>query len=82
MSGPGVREARLRPAHAKLYPGIEPNVWFTAATLAEHLHLRRLREGEVDAAGTPRPLSPEHFDFRGGERPIGMRAVLGRRPGD
>ena len=78
---PAVREARLRPEYADLYPGIDPGVWFTAATLAEHLDLRRTRAGEADAGG-PRTLPPEHFEFRGGERPVGIRAVLGRRPRD
>jgi hypothetical protein len=78
----GVREARLRPDYADQYPGIEPGVWFTAATLAEHLELRQAREGELVPPGGPRPLSPEHFEFRGGEKPVGVRAVLGRRPGD
>lgn len=79
MSDPTVREARLRPVHAALYPGIEPGIWFTAATLAEHLQ-RRLAQDAADAG--PRVLSPEHFEFRGGERPIGLRAVLGRRTSD
>jgi hypothetical protein len=79
---PSVREARLRPDHADRYPGIEPGVWFTAATLAEHLEARRARGGEVEPSGGPRPLSGQHFEFRGGERPVGMVAVLGRRPGD
>ena len=76
------REARLRPDHADEYPGIEPGVWFIAATLAEHLHLRRARGGEGELPGGPRPLSGDHFEFRGGEKPVGMHAVLGRRPGD
>lgn len=80
MTDSGVREARLRPEHAGLYPGIEPAVWFTAATLAEHLDHRFAREGN---GGTgPRVLSPEHFEFRGGERPLGVRALLGRRHRD
>lgn len=79
MSEAGVREARLLPDYAERYPGIEPGVWFTAATLAEHLD-RRARNGDIDAG--PRALSSEHFEFRGGERPIGVRAVLGRRHGD
>ena len=82
MCDPGVREARLRPEFADRYPGIEPGVWFTAATLAEHLDRRRAGEAADGAAPGPRTLSPDHFEFRGGERPIGVRAVLGRRPGD
>jgi hypothetical protein len=79
---PGVREARLREAFADRYPGIEPGVWYTAATLAEHLDLRRRRPGEAVPPSGPRSLPPEHFEFRGGEKPVGLRAVLGRRPGD
>ena len=79
MGDSTVREARLRPDHAERYPGIEAGVWFTAATLAEHLDRRFAREG---AAPGPRVLSGEHFEFRGGERPIGVRAALGRRTGD
>jgi hypothetical protein len=81
MTDPSVREARLRRDHADRYPGIEPGVWFNAATLAEHLYLRRVREGEVEPGG-PRLLPGEHFEFRGGEKPVGGRAALGRRPGD
>ena len=79
MSDSDVREARLRPEHAEQYPGIEPGVWFTAATLAEHLDRRLASEGRDTG---PRPLPPEHFEFRGGERPFGIRAVLGRRQRD
>ena len=81
MIDANVREARLRPDFAPHYPGIDPGVWFTAATLAEHLERRRALEGDLSPGG-PRSLTPEHFEFRGGERPIGVRAVLGRRPGD
>jgi hypothetical protein len=81
MSEATVREARLLPDHAELYPGIEPGVWFNAATLAEHISRRNAREGGDPGEG-PRVLSPEHFEFRGGERPVGVRAVLGRRDGD
>jgi hypothetical protein len=82
MTGRNVREARLIPDHADQYPGIEPGVWFTAATVAEHLNLRLARGGQGGPGDGPRPLSGEHFEFRGGERPVGVRAVLGRRPGD
>jgi hypothetical protein len=82
MSNRSVREARLRSDHADRYPGIEPGVWFIAATLAEHMDLRRARDGEAESPSGPRTLSSEHFEFRGGEKPVGASAVLGRRPGD
>jgi hypothetical protein len=82
MTETTIREARLRADYANDYPGIEPGVWFTAATLAEHLELRRLRDQERALPDGPRRLSGDHFEFRGGERPIGVRAVLGRRTGD
>ena len=82
MTDQRVREARLRPDHVDRYPGIEPDVWFNAATLSEHLDLRRGRGSGGEPPSGPRPLSGEHFEFRGGERPVGLRAVLGRRPGD
>jgi hypothetical protein len=77
-----VREARLRGEFADRYPGIEPGIWFNAATLAEHLHRRWGRESDRGRPIGSRALSPEHFDFRGGEKPIGLRSVLGRRPED
>jgi hypothetical protein len=82
MKDPIVREARLRGDFADRYPGIEPGIWFNAATLAEHLDHRRTRESDRDWPVGSRALSPEHFEFRGGEKPIGVRTVLGRRPED
>jgi hypothetical protein len=59
-----IREARLRAEFAALYPGVDPDTWYTAATLAEHLLGRIVRGGgEIPAA--PRVLDPEHFEFRG-----------------
>lgn len=66
-SQPIVREARLRPAFAKKYAGIEPGVWFSAAGLAEELITRLLREGVSDEELPQRVLDPTHFEFRGGE---------------
>ncbi len=77
-----LREARLRPEFADQYPGVEPGVWFTAATLAEHLLARMLREGKADLARIPRILEPAHFEFRGGEGPVGGTSSLGRRTRD
>jgi hypothetical protein len=81
-SYPPVREARLRAEFAGLYPGIVPNVWFTAATLADHMIARLLRAGQANMALLPRSLDPGHFEFRGGDDPVGAKASLGRRPQD
>jgi hypothetical protein len=59
------REARLRPEFADRYPGVDPDVWYIAATLAEHLLARFLREGEAGHAPPDRIMDPEHFEFRG-----------------
>lgn len=59
------REARLRPEFAERYPGVDPDVWYIAATLAEHLLARFLREGEAGRAPPERIMDPEHFEFRG-----------------
>ena len=64
---PAFREAKLRPAFADKYVGIEPGVWFSAAGLAEKLIARLLREGVSDAELPQRVLDPTHFEFRGGE---------------
>ena len=79
---PSVREARLRPEYADRYPGIEPGIWFTAATLADRMEARLLREGKANLALTPRALDPEHFEFRGGEGMVGGRDSPGRRRED
>ena len=77
-----VREARLRSEFADQYRGIDPGIWFAAATLADHMVSRLLREGNANLALVPRVLNPEHFEFRGGEPPVGSPEVLGRRPRD
>ena len=59
------REARLRPEFADRYPGVDPEVWYIAATLAEHLLARFLREGAAGRAAPERIMDPEHFEFRG-----------------
>lgn len=78
---PALREARLRPEFVGLYPGIQPGVWFTAATLADHIIARLLREGNANLALLPRVLDPDHFEFRGGEESAGPSAA-GRRVQD
>jgi hypothetical protein len=59
------REARLKPEFASEYPGLEPGVWYPAATIAEFL---LTRESALRGVGDPpvRVLAAEHFEFRGG----------------
>jgi hypothetical protein len=66
---PRHREARLRPASAHLFPGINPGVWIQAATMADIVWARRLQRGEGGLAS--RVLDAEHFEFRneGAETP-------------
>ena len=61
---PSVREARLRAEFAPQYSGIEPDVWFNAALLAEQLIAKLLRDGVPDDELPRRVLDPQHFEFR------------------
>ncbi len=76
-SRPPVREARLRPEFAEKYAGIQADVWFSAAGLAEKLITRLLREGVSDEELPQRVLDPTHFEFRGGEAGV-TRSASGR----
>jgi hypothetical protein len=73
-----VREARLRPEYAHLYPGLEPGVWLAATTIGQQLLLWHLA-----SAITPqgeRVMADEHFEFRGGRArgaPHGARTRAG-----
>jgi hypothetical protein len=62
-----VREARLRPEWAYLYPGLEPGVWTVAAQLVP-LVLRSRLQGQSSWEFTRRILVEEHFEFRGGRQ--------------
>jgi hypothetical protein len=70
-----VREARLRPEFASLYPWMSPGVWYLAASVAS-----AARDHEDGQAESERRLSPEHFEFRGAirPRPAGPRTSRGR----
>jgi hypothetical protein len=74
---PPVREARLRPEFAERYPGVEPGVWYTAATLAEHLLGRLVRLDGAETAVPDRILDDTHFEFRGVPGLKGGRIILG-----
>jgi len=60
-----MREARLRPEYAELYPELVPGQWEPAARIAEvvlaRYLLQQLTDGQADRA-----LNETHFEFRGG----------------
>lgn len=61
-----IREARLRPEWADLYPGIAADVWHAAAQLVP-IVLRYRLEGRPTWEFAERILLDEHFEFRGGK---------------
>ena len=64
LQGTTIREARLRPEFASLYPSLQPGVWLPATTVGQKLLLWHLA-----TAATPqgeRLMAEEHFEFRGG----------------
>jgi hypothetical protein len=60
-----MREARLRPEYAELYPELIPGQWEPAARIAEvvlaRYLLQQLTDGQADRA-----LNETHFEIRGG----------------
>lgn len=62
---PLVREARLRPEFAYLYPGIQAGVWVPARLLVDREVIRQeRRRREAPAGGRMRDLNDQHFEFR------------------
>jgi hypothetical protein len=60
-----MREARLRPEFADLYPELVAGQWEPAARIAEVVLARYLLQQMTD--GQPdRALNETHFEFRGG----------------
>jgi hypothetical protein len=60
-----IREARLRPEWADLYPGVQPDVWYLAAELVPQV-LRHRLQNQGAWEFTRRILLDDHFEFRGG----------------
>ena len=75
-----IREARLRPQYAALYPALEPGTWQSATAIGRqlllwHLTAPALPDGE-------RLMSEEHFEFRGGAKREQSDAAVRSRAGD
>ena len=62
-----IREARLRPEFASLYPGVEPGVWLPATTVGQKLLIWHLATAAPPQG--ERLMTEEHFEFRGGAGP-------------
>ncbi len=65
-----MREARLKPEFADLYPSLTAGQWEPAARVAEAVLARLLLMEISDAPIQDRVLREEHFEFRG-ESPDG-----------
>jgi hypothetical protein len=74
------REARLRSASARLFPGVPAGVWIQAAVMADIVSAKRLERGQL--AFADRLLDPAHFEFRQGGSQQGSETPLRRRATD
>jgi hypothetical protein len=61
-----MREARLRPEFAHLYPGLTPGRWEPASRIAEAVLANVLLHEMGEAPLPDRLLDEAHFEFRGG----------------
>jgi hypothetical protein len=60
-----VREARLRPQYAHLYPELPAGRWLPASEVGATILMSQLKALRPASLGE-RLLSDEHFEFRGG----------------
>jgi hypothetical protein len=74
-----VREARLRPEFAALYPGLEPGAWQDATVLADRVLSEHLLRPSPGYMLSDRVLTKEHFEFRGGDSRARPRIARTRR---
>jgi hypothetical protein len=66
------REVRLKPEFAALYPGLRPDVWYSAAWLSARQFARTRCDGVAESIAEV--LNEQHFEFRGG-RPRRLRQL-------
>ena len=68
------REGRLKPQHASLYPGLEPDVWLPVETLIRYVtDLIQADPSRSPIITGPRLLHQDHFEYRGSSaRPEGL----------
>ncbi len=64
-----IREARLLPEYASLYPGVQPDVWMPASAIGQQLLLWHLTAPAMPQGD--RLMAEEHFEFRGGQKRVG-----------
>ena len=76
-----MREARLRPEFAELYPSLEPGAWEEAVVLAEQVLSENLVRPSPGYILSDRVLAKEHFEFRGGD-PAGRPRIARTRRTD
>jgi hypothetical protein len=60
-----VREARLRPEFAHLYPELPPGQWMPASQIGATILMSQLKADRAPSLGE-RLLDDAHFEFRGG----------------
>lgn len=60
------REVRLKAEFAATYPGLEPDVWYPAAVVAEYFLVRPAAVPSASTELADRVLDERHFEFRGG----------------
>jgi hypothetical protein len=61
-----MREARLRPEFADLYPALTPGRWEPASRIVEAVMANLLLQEMGAGPPQDRLLPEEHFEFRGG----------------
>lgn len=77
-----MREARLRPEFADLYPSLTPGQWEPAARVAEAVLARLLLMEITEAPIQDRTLNEDHFEFRGATPDGAPRGSAGARAVD